>query len=133
MSRACIGSPMPKRRENPSGLLPLGATELHVLLALQDGALYGYAIMKAVDAASKGRISPEIGSLYRRLARLMSGGLVEETSPPDDDEPTHPGRDRRYYRLTARGRAVAAAEVQRLRQVLDLPAARKLAPDRSAS
>lgn len=124
---------MTRRRERPLELLPLGATELHVLLALQDGAQYGYAIMKAIDEASGGRISPEIGSLYRMLARLMGGGLVEETSAPGRDEPTHPGRDRRYYRLTARGRAVAAAEVQRLRQVLDLPAARKLAPGRSAS
>jgi DNA-binding PadR family transcriptional regulator len=124
---------MTRRRDNPADLLPLGATELHVLLSLQDGAQYGYAIMKAVDAASGGRISPEIGSLYRMLARLMSGGLVEETSPPGDDEPTHPGRDRRYYRLTARGRAVTAAEVRRLRALLDLPAARKLAPGRSTS
>ncbi len=124
---------MTKRRDHPTDLLPLGATELHVLLALQDEPRYGYAIMKAVDAASGGRISPEIGSLYRMLARLMSGGLVEETSAPGHDEPTHPGRDRRYYRLTTRGRAVAAAEVERLRRVLSLPAARKLAPGRSVS
>ena len=124
---------MTGRRSDPQDLLPLGATEFHVLLALMDGARYGYAIMKAVNAESGGRISPEIGSLYRMLARLMSGGLVEETAPPRDAEPTHPGRDRRYYRLTSRGRAVAAAEAKRLRGVLDLAAARKLVPGRNAS
>jgi len=120
------------RRPDPQDLLPLGATEFHVLLALMDGARYGYAIMKTVDAESGGRISPEIGSLYRMLARLMSGGLVEETDAPRDAEPTHPGRDRRYYRLTSRGRAVALAEARRLRAVLDLAATRKLVSGRGA-
>ena len=123
---------MTSRRSDPQDLLPLGATEFHVLLALMDGAQYGYAIMKTVDAESGGRISPEIGSLYRMLARLMGGGLVEETDAPRDAEPTHPGRDRRYYRLTPRGRAVALAEAKRLRAVLDLAAARKLVSGRGA-
>ena len=124
---------MTTRRSDPEDLLPLGATEFHVLLALLDGARYGYAIMKAVEAESGGRISPEIGSLYRLLARLMSAGLVEETEAPRDAEPTHPGRDRRYYRLTTRGRAVATAEARRLRAVLDLAAARRLVSGRTTS
>src|SRR5262245_18587005 len=122
---------MTTRRSDPEDLLPLGATEFHVLLALLDGARYGYAIMKAVEAESGGRISPEIGSLYRLLARLMSAGLVEETEAPRDAEPTPPGRDRRYYRLTTRGRAGATAEARRLHAVLDLAAARRLVSGRA--
>ena len=122
---------MTKRHLDPDDLLPLAATEFHVLLALLEGARYGYAIMKAVEAESGGRISPEIGSLYRLLARLMSAGLVEETEAPRDAEPTHPGRDRRYYRLTSRGRSVATAEAKRLRAVLDLAAARRLVSGRT--
>jgi DNA-binding PadR family transcriptional regulator len=107
--------------------------ELHVLLVLADGAHYGYAIMKAVEEASGGRISPEIGSLYRRLSRLMRSGLVEETVPAGVETGPHPGRERRYYRLTASGHAVLRSEVRRLREVLELPSARALAPRRSRS
>ena len=106
----------------------LSPTELHILLVLLDGALYGYAIMKAVEAESGGRISPEIGSLYRVLSRLTARGMVEETEAPPDDAPVHPGRDRKYYGVTARGRAAARAEASRLREVLELAACRDLLP-----
>jgi DNA-binding PadR family transcriptional regulator len=107
-------------------LLPLGATDFHVLLVLSEGALYGYAIMKAVEAESGGRIAPEIGSLYRVLARLLAEGLVDETSTPAGAPEAHPGRDRKYYKLTARGRAVARAEAARMRELLELARARDL-------
>lgn len=104
------------------------ATEFHVLLVLSRGALYGYAIMKAVEDESGGRVRPEIGSLYRVLSRLMTRGLVEETGAPADAREPHPGRDRKFYRLTARGRAVARAEASRLREVLEIARLRKLLP-----
>lgn len=104
------------------------ATEFHVLLVLGRGALYGYAIMKAVEEESGGRIRPEIGSLYRVLSRLMAQGLVEETKAPPGSREPHPGRDRKFYRLTARGRAVARAEATRLRDVLEIARLRKLLP-----
>jgi PadR family transcriptional regulator PadR len=113
-------------RMRMSDLLPLSATEFHVLLVLTNGVLYGYAIMKAVEDESGGRISPEIGSLYRVLARLMGEGWVEETTAPAHGREAHPGRDRKYYRLTARGRAVARAEAARLREVVELARARDL-------
>lgn len=94
---------------------------------LGEGALYGYAIMKAVEEESGGAVAPEIGSLYRVLARLMGEGLVEEAPSPADDE-VHPGRARKYYRLTERGRAAARAEAARLRHVLGLAARRDLLP-----
>ena len=37
----------------PTGT-PLSATDFHVLLVLTEGDLYGYAIMKAVEAQSGG-------------------------------------------------------------------------------
>jgi DNA-binding PadR family transcriptional regulator len=115
-------------KDQPEHLLPLSATDFHVLLVLSRGALYGYAIMKAVEEESGGRLAPEIGSLYRVLARLMAEGLVEETDAAARAEETHPGRDRKYYRLTASGRAAARAEAARLREVLALARARKLLP-----
>jgi DNA-binding PadR family transcriptional regulator len=110
----------------PNELLPLSALDFHVLLVLEREAQYGYAIMKAVEQESGGRISPEIGSLYRVLARLMSQELVAEVAAPVRQRETHPGRDRRYYRLTAMGRAVARAEAARLRELVELARARDL-------
>ncbi len=109
-------------------MLPLSALDFQVLLVLERGAQYGYAIMKAVEAESGGRISPEIGSLYRVLARLMSRELVEETGAPARIRESHPGRDRRYYRLTSLGRAVARAEAARLRVLVELARSRDLLP-----
>ena len=106
---------------------PLSATDFHVLLALSQGASYGYAVMKAVEDESGGGLSPEIGSLYRVLGRLMGDGLVEECPPPEDLEP-HPGRPRKYYHLTAAGVDVLRAEAGRLQEVLSLARERDLLP-----
>lgn len=120
---------MPPRAESSGDVVaPLSALEFHLLLVLGRGALYGYAIMKAIEEESGGRISPEIGSLYRVISRLMARGLLEETDQPEGEETSHPGRERKYYRLTADGRAVARAEAARLREVLDIARVRNLLP-----
>lgn len=105
--------------------VPLSALDFQVLLVLAEEDLYGYAIMKAVEEQSAGRLRPEIGSLYRVLARLMGEGFLEETDHPGELE-SHPGRERKYYRLTDRGREVAVAEARRLREVLELARERRL-------
>lgn len=112
-----------------SGGAPLSATDFHVLMVLAEGPLYGYAIMKAVEYQSRGVVSPEIGSLYRVLARLMDSGLVDETEPPPDAvEGAQRGLPRRYYRITAVGLAAARAEARRLSEVLRLARDRDLLP-----
>ena len=102
----------------PSG--PLSALDFHVLLVLAVEDLYGYGIKKAVEGQSEGLISPEIGSLYRVLARLMDVEWIQEVSDSPSSEENHPGRTRRYYRLTAGGLAVVKREMRRLRQAVDL-------------
>lgn len=98
--------------------LPLSALDLQVLLVLASGDLYGYAIMKAVEEASSGVLTPEIGSLYRVLARLSEMGWVAESDGPREDPEVHRGKPRRYYRITDRGRDVTRAEVRRLEEVV---------------
>jgi DNA-binding PadR family transcriptional regulator len=88
--------------------------EYHVLLALADGPLYGYAIADAVAAESDGTLTPRAGTLYRVIARLMSDKLVRETEPRGD-VPPHPGLARKYYTLTGSARAVLMAEARRLK------------------
>jgi DNA-binding PadR family transcriptional regulator len=92
----------------------LSTLEFHVLLALAEGPVYGYAIKDAVESESGGTLTPRAGTLYRVLARLMARDLVEETEPPNQSEP-HPGLARKYYGLTAVGREILANEARRQR------------------
>ena len=109
---------MPKSNELPQGSLPLSALDLQILLVLTRKDLYGCAIKKAVDEASEGVLSPEIGSLYRVLNRLMASGWVEEAGVATSTDGPQRGRPRRYYRITHGGTVVVRAELRRLRAVL---------------
>ncbi len=102
---------------------PLKPADFHILLALLDGPRHGYEIMKEVERESEGRVRLEVGTLYRILARLLAGGLLQEA---DLD-----GR-RRNYSLTRLGRRVVSAEAERLAGVVGRLRARKLLPRREA-
>lgn len=97
--------------------------DFHVLLALANGPLYGYALRDAVTQESSGAVDPRAGTLYRVVARLMTAGLVTEAHP-DHPPPPHPGHARRYYRLTASGKRALAAEAHRLQGTAALVEAR---------
>ena len=97
----------------------MSTLEYHVLLATATAPLYGYAIKEAVEAESAGALRPRAGSLYRVLARLMTAGLVAE-AVPEGEVPPHPGRERKYYALTAAGRGALADEARRLKDAAAL-------------
>ena len=109
---------------DPESLIPLKHSTYRVLLALADGeVLHGYAIMQAVAEMTAGRESILPGTLYAALARMVDEGLVEEREGPADPSG---GPTRRYYRRTRFGRAVARAESERLRALLDIARAQKI-------
>jgi DNA-binding PadR family transcriptional regulator len=91
-----------------------------VLLALQTGAAHGYAVMRFVEQITDGAETIPAGTLYRTLGRLMADGLVEETGTAEPDAP-HDAR-RRYYRLTALGRELAAREAKLMARLLSAAA-----------
>lgn len=97
----------------------MNSLDYHVLLALAGGPLHGYAVKQRVETESDGSLTPQAGSLYRVIARLMTSGLVAETEPAGPVSP-HPGLERRYYTLTAAGRRVLAAEARRLKGAASL-------------
>src|SRR5467141_1654790 len=103
---------------------PLTPAMFHVLLALAGDDLHGYAILKEVDLRTSGKVRLSTGTLYGIIKRLLADGLVVErrTRPAeaDDDE------RRRYYRMTEKGREVAAAEAERMDEVLSIARARNL-------
>jgi len=96
----------------------------HVLLALAGDDLHGYAILKEVELRTEGKVKLSTGTLYGIIKRLLSDGLITELR----SKPSDPSEDerRRYYRLTARGREVAAAEARRMDEILSVARARDL-------
>lgn len=111
---------------DPRDQLPLTPLTMAILLALADRDLHGYALMKEVEEQSDGRLAPGTGSLYAALQRLMDDGLIDESpeAPGPGDDPR-----RKYYRITAAGRAVARAEAERMVQVVAVARARALGPE----
>jgi len=103
---------MPRARD-ADAFLPLNPVDYQVLFALFHRELHGYALVRAIEARTGGRVRLEPSNLYRRVRRLVRDGLVEESeerpAPELDDE------RRRYYGLTALGREVLAAEARRMR------------------
>lgn len=111
-------------QNNPEQHEPLTPAMFHVLLALAGDDLHGYAILKEVELRTGGKVKLSTGTLYGIIKRLLADGMiVERRSRPaeaDDDE------RRRYYRLTPQGREVAAAEAERMDEVLSIARARNL-------
>jgi DNA-binding PadR family transcriptional regulator len=97
--------------------------ELHVLLAVADGAAHGYAIGKDIEERSGGRLDPTTGALYQVLKRLAAEGLIRQVDVRDSADAR-----RKYFALTAAGRRAVAAEVRRLEELVDLARDRRLYP-----
>jgi len=101
---------------DPAPFLPLSTVSYHVLLSLAARDRHGYAMLKEVDRLSRGSVRLGPGTLYAAIRRLEDSGLIAESAnrpdPDLDDE------RRRYYRLTATGRAVLTAETERLRDAV---------------
>jgi DNA-binding PadR family transcriptional regulator len=116
---------MKRLTRDPATLLPLKHATFQVLLALGDESLHGYAVMQAISSMTDGRETILPGTLYAALARMVDDGLVEEREGSESSG----GPQRRYYRRTSFGRAVARAESERLGALLDIARAQKIVGD----
>lgn len=80
-------------------------------MTLAAGERHGYGIMQDIDARGETAV-PDVGTMYRALARMVEVGLIEAVAPrqaPDaGDERRH------YYRITPQGLRVAKVEARRL-------------------
>jgi DNA-binding PadR family transcriptional regulator len=95
---------MPDSMEINKDLIAASSTPI-VLAILAEGDSYGYAILKRVRELSGGRMEWTDGMLYPVLHRLERLGYVEARW-----EASETGRRRKYYRITAEGRAQLAEE-----------------------
>jgi len=96
--------------------LPLKYDVLLILLALAGEPRHGYAIIRDVDERTDGDVVLQSGALYRTLKRLLGDALIEETAAPAGE--ASEDERRRYYTLTRLGRAVVAAEIERLARLV---------------
>jgi DNA-binding PadR family transcriptional regulator len=90
-------------------MMPTSA-EFHLLLALAGGPRHGYGLMQDVGELSDGHIQLGPGTLYTAIKRLRQNGLISECEPDADR--------RRCYRLTRKGKSVAAEEARRLNDLV---------------
>lgn len=88
-----------------------GAAELVVLSLLEDQPRHGYELASLIEERSAGALTFNFASLYATLYKLedrrwIHGRWVEKSGQ----------RRRRYYKLTAEGREVLAAQRREWRQ-----------------
>lgn len=119
-----------KRAPLPETFLPLKPNWFHVLLSLADQEQHGYGIMQEVLARTEGKLRLWPATLYGTLKRLIDEDLIAES-----DERPAPELDdarRRYYRLTALGRRVLAAESERIEDLVRVIRSKRRMAEREA-
>src|SRR5215210_4346337 len=99
MSMPYIGSDILARE------LKKGSAELLILSLVEDQPRHGYDIGTLIERRSGGLLRFNVASLYPLLYRLERRGWIQGRWVERDGQ-----RRRRYYRLTADGRKVLAAQ-----------------------
>ncbi len=103
----------------------LSQRDFLILFQLLDGECHGYGLRKAIAERTDGALTLDPANLYRALQQFIDAGLVRDGGrrrAPDSD------RMRRYYAITASGRAAAAAAAERMRDLVDAAEAKQLIP-----
>lgn len=115
------------RRDRASRFLPLSVQVFHILLAVSDRDLHGYAIIQDIRDRTAGEVDLTASTLYAAIKRLLEAGLlVELEARPGPEEDAR----RRYYRLTPFGREVARLEAARLERALRAARDKHIVPGR---
>lgn len=97
---------------------PLTEPVLLILLSLAGKPQHGYALMKDIGELSHGRVELTTGTLYGALRRLLEDGWIERYEQEDTS------REKQAYRLTATGRNQLQLELDRMKQLTRVAAAR---------
>lgn len=112
MTNDDIGELLSKWEENyKKGLL-----SFWILLLLYERPSYPYEMSAEVAKISQGTISVDDNSIYRALNRFESVGIVAS-----ELQQSNTGPQRRYYRLTSKGKALLTEFTQRNIQVFETP------------
>src|SRR3954470_23468245 len=90
---------------DPKADLPQGTLDMLVLQVLAGGTLHGYAIAQRIRQMSREVVQVPQGTLYPALHRLENRKLLAA-----EWKTSETGRNAKFYRLTAKGRAQLKAE-----------------------
>lgn len=90
-----------------------GVGPLAVLSLLASREMYGYELIDALAVRSDGTLGMGQATLYPMLYNLESKGLVAGRWATAES-----GRERKYYRLTSKGRKKLAQDTQQWEQVV---------------
>jgi transcriptional regulator len=85
--------------------LKKGSAELMILSLVEARPRHGYEISKLIESLSGGVVRFNVASLYPLLYRLEQRGWIKGRWVEEAGQ-----RRRRFYRLTAEGRKVLAAQ-----------------------
>lgn len=90
----------------------LGALELLVLKALENGQMHGWGITLHIQSVSNDVLRVEEGSLYPALHRMEKAGWVKAEWGMSENN-----RHARFYKITASGRSQLRSEQQKWENV----------------
>jgi DNA-binding PadR family transcriptional regulator len=102
---------------------------LQILLALTEGPAHGYGVKQRVEERTDGQVRLGSGTLYEAVHRLVQQRWIEEVTVSDDEEAASGGPPRRFYALTADGRAALRDELRRMDEVVRYARRRDLLGD----
>ena len=94
--------------------LKKGSAELLILSLVEDQPRHGYDIGSLIEQRSGGVLRFNVASLYPLLYRLERRGWIQGRWVEREGQ-----RRRRYYRLTAEGRRVLAAQRNTWREFVE--------------
>ena len=94
--------------------LKKGSAELLILSLVEDQPRHGYDIGTLIETRSRGTLKFNVASLYPLLYRLEKRGWIQGRWIEKAGQ-----RRRRYYRLTAEGKKVLAAQKNSWREFVE--------------
>jgi PadR family transcriptional regulator, regulatory protein PadR len=98
--------------------LPQGTLDLLILRVVALAPIHGYAIAQRIQQISREALQVQQGSLYPALHRLENKRFLAA-----EWGPTESGREAKFYKLTAAGRAQLKSETEcwaRLTEIVGL-------------
>jgi transcriptional regulator len=98
--------------------LPQGTLDLLILKVVALGPVHGYAIAQRLQQTSRDVVQVRQGTLYPALHRLENRGVLAA-----EWRESETGREAKFYKLTAKGRAQLKTETEsweRLTEVVAL-------------
>lgn len=105
-----------------------GAGPLAVLKLLERGEMYGYELVESLARKTEGVLDMGQSTLYPMLYNLEAQGLIEGVWRESEQ-----GRDRKYYKLTGKGKKRLAKDTEQFKRLSTAMTALGILPSPAAA